>query len=270
MTRAMKTAVAAAVLTVAVASCRRDTEPQRLLLGSTHTLEDSGVLDTLVTAFKSEHPDVALSSVIGSSGEILTMAARGDFDVIFTHSPADEEAFIAAGNGTDRKPVMHNDFIIVGPPEDSAHVADAADAAQSVKRVKEAGAMFISRGDDSGTHRKELQLWKDARTEPAWDGYVEAGTGMSDALRLASQRRAYVMADRATFEMLRDELDLEILHEGDPRLLNEYSVTLVARAANAEGARVFADWLTGAAARAIISEFGKAKTGKPLFTPDTK
>lgn len=269
----MKPSFAAAAFLAAIigSACSGDAAPpERVLLGTTHTLEDSGMLDTLVASFKAAHPELTLSTVVGSSGEVLTMAERGDFDVIFTHAPDDEAAFVNGGHGSDRKLVMHNDFVIAGPPDDSAGVSNATDAADALMRIRQAGAMFVSRGDDSGTHKKELQLWKAAGVEPVWDGYVEAGTGMADALRLASQRRAYILCDRATFTVLRDELDLAIVKDGDSRLLNQYSVTIVTSAANPEGARAFSDWITGVAAQAIIAEFGKAKTGTPLFIPDAR
>ncbi|MEX1182093.1 MAG: substrate-binding domain-containing protein [Gemmatimonadota bacterium] len=246
-----------------------DSEParERLILGTTHTVEDSGLLEVLVAAFDSARTTHALSAVVAGSGEVLAMARNGDVDVLLTHSPDDEVAFIAGGHGESRQPVAHNDFVLVGPVSDPASAGSAPDVIEALRRMEADSALFISRGDDSGTHRRERALWAHAQTVPQWSGYIEAGTGMADLLRIASQRRAYALADRATFEVLRGELELRVMQEGDPRMRNEYSVIVVRDARNIEGARYFAEWLRSTAVRALIGGFGRARTGRPLFIP---
>ncbi|HUF49781.1 MAG TPA: substrate-binding domain-containing protein [Longimicrobiales bacterium] len=258
-----------ALLLAVVTAC--GTAPARLVLGTTHTVEDSGLLETLTASFNSAATGHRLSVVVAGSGEILTLARNGDLDVLLTHSPDDESAFIAAAHGESRQPVMHNDFVIVGPVLDPARVAAAADAPAGLLAIERARAPFVSRGDDSGTHRMERSLWAHAHELPDWPGYVEAGVGMADALRLAQQRRAYLLSDRATYERLRAELpELRIVHEGDRRLRNQYSVIVVHAARNADGARAFAEWIRSAAAQELILRHGTDAQGRPLFTPDAR
>jgi tungstate transport system substrate-binding protein len=243
----------------------------RLVLGTTHTVQDSGLLEPLVAAWENSDNAHHLSAIVAGSGEILTMARNGDLDVLLTHSPDDELAFIAAGHGEARLPVMYNDFVVLGPAADPARAADAADAPGALAAVQRARAAFISRGDDSGTHRKELALLAHAHIVPQWPGYVEAGTGMADALRIAQQRQAYILADRATYEKLRNELtQLRVVHEGDKRLRNQYSVIVVDSANNVAGARAFAEWLRGSDAQRLIAAHGTDQRGRPLFTPDAR
>ncbi|MGH7505307.1 MAG: substrate-binding domain-containing protein, partial [Longimicrobiales bacterium] len=188
-------------------------------------------------------------------------------DVLITHAPAAELQFVADGFGVDRRAVMHNDFVVYGPSADPAGVASSKDAAEAFARIAAAGARFVSRGDDSGTHRKELAIWRMAGIAPAGDWYIEAGLGQADALRVASEREAYMLADRATYTVLRPSLRLMPLVRGDTMLVNRYAVTLVAGAANPAGARTFADWVLGADAAALIRRLGRDAEGVPLFIP---
>lgn len=238
---------------------------RRVLLGTTHTLEDSGLLVRLTTAFHAAEPELTLSVVVAGSGEILTLAARGDLDVLLTHSPEDELAFMASGRGESRDPVMHNDFVLLGPPADPARTGGAPDVLEALRRIREAGTPFVSRGDDSGTHRRELALRAAAGAAAGGRGYIEAGTGMADVLRLASQRGAYVLADRATFEVLRQQLQLEIMQEHSPGMQNEYSVIVVEGATNAGGARAFAEWVRSPDVQELIEELGRTADDRPLF-----
>jgi len=264
----MRRLLALATAALLAAGCR---EQPRLLLGSTHTLEDSGLLPHLAEAFQQTHRERRLSTVVAGSGEILAMARNGDLDVLITHSPEDETAFIAAGHGVARQRVMYNDFVLLGPVADAALAAQATDAPAALRRVQDAALPFISRGDDSGTHRRERALWADAQRLPEWPGYTEAGAGMADALRLAHQRSAYVLADRATWEALRSELTgLRIVHQGDARLRNQYSVIVATRARDPEGARIFAAWLRGPEAQQLILSFGTDAERRPLFHPDAQ
>lgn len=242
--------------------------PPRLVLGTTHTLEDSGLLEVLVREYLQDHgSDHRVSVIVAGSGEILAMARRGDVDVVLSHSPGAEMALVQEGAAVSRQAVMHNDFVLLGPPPDPAGAAAAGTAAAAFGRIAMAAQPFVSRGDDSGTHAMEESVWQDAQLTPDWSGYMEAGTGMADALRLASQRAAYVLADRATYEVLRDELDLVVVYDrGD--LPNQYSVLIPERAHDAAGARQLANWLLGDRAQQVIAAYRAPASDSPLFVPD--
>lgn len=265
--------LALACLLIGLAGCGdADVGGQRILLGTTHTLEDSGILDSLTAAFAKAHPDAKLQVVVEGSGEIMTIAGKRDLDVILTHSPEDEKAFITNGLGVERRPVMHNAFVIAGPAADPANVRSAVDAPDAFNRIRNGGYMFISRGDQSGTHRRELAVWRAAgvtgNVADAWPGYNEGGSGMADVLRIASQREAYTLSDVATLTALGATISVVQLFAGDPLLRNDYSVIVVNNAANAAGGQRFADWITSPAAKELIARFGTAEYGRPLFTPD--
>jgi len=217
--------------------------------------------------FQRAQPDTRLRYIAAGSGELLALGRRGDLDVLLAHSPDAEREFVEAGYGLERHRVMENDFIIVGPPSDPAGIRGMHDAAASLSRIADAGARFLSRGDDSGTHRKELELWASIDRTPGGPGYRESGRGMGDVLRAASELSAYALCDRATFTNLEASLDLAILVEGGPRLLNVYSVTIVADARQLQGARAFAAWLLSDAGQRVIAEYGVEKFGVPLFFP---
>jgi len=268
--------VLAACATLLLAACGagdRSTSPP-LTLGATTTIEDAGLLSALIAAFLEAHPDVHVRTVTGGTGEILAYGRRGDVDVVLAHDPAAESTFVAEGYGIDRRPVMWNDFVIAGPGSDPAGLRGMRDAAAAFAAIARARATFVSRGDESGTHRKELFLWREAglgvpnAAVDRW--YLEAGVGMGDALRLASARRAYILTDRATFRVLRPELDLEILVEGDPRLVNRYAVTRIRGASQAEAANVFVEWLTSPEGLRVVREFGRDRYGEPLFFVDAR
>ena len=238
----------------------------RVVLGTTHTLEDSGVLDILTRAYAREHDGAArLSVVVAGSGEILAMAGRGDVDVVLSHSPEAEAALVEAGGAVSRQPLMQGDFIIAGPPTDPAGVASTESAAGGLQRIAAAGQPFVSRGDNSGTHHRELALWREAGVVPGWSGYMEAGTGMADALRLASQRGAYILSDIATYEVLRHDLSLIIMRAGGEGLINEYSVLITTQGEQMPAALELAEWLTGETARRLIGGFRAPDSDRPLF-----
>lgn len=249
----------------------RTADPSRLTLVATTTIQDSGLLDSLVSAFGRSHPGIRLRVLTAGTGEALEIGRRGDADVLLTHDPPAESAFVAAGHGRDRREVMHNDFVIAGPAADPAGVRGLRDGPAALARIAAAASPFVSRGDDSGTHRKEIALWKGVG--PAHPGaargpwYIEAGLGMGEALQLAAERDAYVLTDRATYLTIREDLRLDILVEGDPRMVNRYGVTRVSRGRNAAGALAFAGWITGADGQATIGAFGRERFGRPLFTP---
>lgn len=246
-----------------------DGQPDRLLLGTTHTVEDSGLLDSLLLAFRTAHPEQDIQVVVAGTGEVLQLGSRGDVDVLMTHAPEAEQSAVRTGWLTDRRAVMHNYFLLLGPPQDPLDIRGTVDARSAFSRMRDARAAFVSRGDDSGTHKKELELWRAVGVfPPDWQGYLEAGAGMADALRLASQRQAYILSDRATFLNLRPELQLEIVLAGDSVLLNEYSVLRSVRGANHAGAELFAAWLTAPQAQSMIGSYGVSRFGEALFVSD--
>jgi tungstate transport system substrate-binding protein len=238
-----------------------------LTLGIPTTVEDSGLLDALLPVFESSHPEYRVRFVAGGSGELLALAARGDLDALLSHSPRAEERFLESGRGLSRRRVMENVFVLVGPESDPAGVRGLADAAVALARIAEAEAPFLSRGDDSGTHRKELELWAEAGLSPGGSGYREAGEGMAAVLRAASDLGSYALCDRATYMNLRETLDLEVIAEGDPRLLNVYHVIVVSGAREIEAAEAFANWLTSEDGRREIAAYGVERFGTSLFLP---
>lgn len=243
-----------------------------LILATTTSTQDSGLLDVLVPMFEEQYGYRVKTIAVGS-GQALRLGEEGEADVILSHSPEAEEQFMAAGHGADRRPVMHNDFVLVGPPDDPADVAGAPSAAQALARTANTGSRFASRGDGSGTHSKELSLWRAAGVDPAgapW--YVETGQGMGATLAVANDMRAYTLSDRGTYLAQRKNLDLTILAQGDPLLRNVYHVIVVDPdrhpSVNARGARDFAAFITSPAVQAVIGRFGLDRFGEPLFVPD--
>jgi len=266
MTALRAVALALACSVAVTASCAR--EPQEIVLASTTSTEDSGLFERLIPAFQRAHPDYRVRVIAVGSGEALRLAARGDADVVLTHSPAAEEEFMAAGHGLERRRVMYNDFAVVGPPAGPAtHCARRA-ASAALACIAEAEALFISRGDDSGTHARERRLWQAAAVQPSGEWYLQAGQGMGAVLMMASERRAYTLTDRGTFQSLRDGLHLDVLVEGGDELRNQYTVTTIRNATNLQGARTFADWIVSEPAQTLIGDFGVDRFGRPLFTPN--
>jgi tungstate transport system substrate-binding protein len=208
------------------------------------------------------------------TGQALDMARRGDADVVFVHDKAAEEKFISEGFGVKRQEVMYNDFVVVGPPSDPAKLL-GSEAIEAFKKIAAAGAPFVSRGDQSGTHKKELDLWKKAGADPAGQAwYINAGQGMGETARIASEKRAYTLIDRGTYLALRKTLDLGVVSEGAKDLLNTYRVIVVNPerhpSVHVEAARRFAEWLVTPETQKLIGEFGRDKYGQPLFVPDAK
>jgi tungstate transport system substrate-binding protein len=241
-----------------------------VVFGATTTIEDSGLLVELQKAFALAHPRFTLRTVTGGSGEVLQLGRRSDVDVTFTHDPAAESTFVAEGFATGRRELMYNYFLIAGPEADPAGIQGGTDAVEAMKRIASTQSLFISRGDQSGTHRKELYLWRLASLDvpsarPQW--YREAGAGMGDALRVASERSAYILTEPGTYIVLKSQLRLVPLVEGDERLLNRYSVMRIVRAPHAEAADTLTEWMAGAGARAVIAAFGRLQYGRALFTP---
>ena len=243
-----------------------------VILATTTSTHDSGLLDTLVPAFE-EESDYNVKIIAVGTGQALEMGRRGDADVLLVHAPTAEEEFFAEGYGVNRQLVMHNDFIILGPADDPAGVDEAGSAIAALQAIADAGAPFISRGDDSGTHKLEQSLWKELGTDPSGQSwYSEAGQGMAATLQVANQRNAYAITDRATYLVQADNLDLIPVHEGDPRLLNIYHVMQVNPerfgTVNDAGARAFVAFLVSDRAQALIRDFGIDRFDQPLFVPD--
>lgn len=249
-------------------------EDPTLILATTTSTQDSGLLDLLVPMFE-EQSGYTVQTVAVGTGAALAMAEEGNADVLLVHAPASEIPLMESGDCKDRMLVMHNDFIIAGPAADPAGIKGNAVAADAFAMIAATEVNFISRGDDSGTNKKELSIWKstpyDPNTDkPAW--YVESGQGMGATLTIASEKVAYTLTDRATFLANQENLDLEILVEGDAVLLNVYHVMTVNPekwdAVNYEGGLAFANFMIDPATQDVIREFGVDKFGQPLFFPD--
>ncbi|MBK6405872.1 MAG: substrate-binding domain-containing protein [Holophagales bacterium] len=244
-----------------------------LILATTTSTQDSGLLDDLLPRFEAA-TGIRVKTIAVGSGEALAMGRRGDADVLLVHSKEAEDDFMAQGFGSLRLDVMYNDFVLVGPPADPAGIR-GLQAADALKSLANKGALFVSRDDRSGTHARELALWKQAGTDPAgkpW--YVATGQGMGETARVASEKRACTLADRGTFLALGKSLDLAILVEGGEELRNAYRVIVVGPAKHpktrAKEARRLAEWLVTPQAQKAIGAFGRQKYGQPLFVPDAK
>ncbi|HEV8310845.1 MAG TPA: substrate-binding domain-containing protein [Methylomirabilota bacterium] len=241
-----------------------------VILSTTTSTQDSGLLDVLVPLFerKTGYP---VKTIAVGTGQALVLAARGEADVTLVHAPALERKYLGEGKVVNRRLVMLNDFVIVGPPEDPARLRQSTSAVDGVRRIAATRAPFVSRGDQSGTHQLELGLWREAGLVPGGAWYVESGQGMGATLVLANDRRAYTLTDRATWLAFQRRVSLPVLLEGDLRLRNLYSV-LEANPANgprvnAAGGRAFADFLVSPEAQALIRVFGVERYGRPLFVP---
>ncbi len=242
-----------------------------LVLATTTSTQDTGLLDVWIPMFEAEHP-YSVKVVAVGSGQAMEMGRSGECDVMLVHSPEDEEKLVEEGYAVNRRPVMHNHFVIVGPPSDPAGIKTAASVVEAFRRIAASGRKFISRGDGSGTHVREMRLWEKAGLDPAGAWYVESGKGMGDTLRIASEEEAYTLTDRGTFLKLKKDLDLALLFEGDESLYNRYHVMEVNPdrwpEVNAEGARAFSDFVTGKEAQEFLEVFGIEEYGEPLFFPD--
>jgi len=244
-----------------------------LILATTTSTQDSGLLDVLIPLFETE-TGYGVQTVAVGSGQAMKMGEEGNADVLLVHAPASEVTFMENGFGKDRALVMHNDFIIVGPAADPAGIKGMP-AVDALKLISAGSGTFVSRGDDSGTHKAELALWKKAAYDPkaavpAW--YLESGQGMGATLTIASEKSAYTLTDRATYLANNANLQLEILVEGDKALLNVYHVISVNPdkwpKVNYDGATAFLKFMTEASTQEVIGKFGVDKYGQPLFYPD--
>jgi len=266
--------VAALLAVVLVAGCNSSTAASggpsgSMVLATTTSTQDSGLLDVLLPAFDAGS-DCSVKTVAVGSGQAMKMGEKGDADVLLVHSPAAEEKFMAAGHGSSREPVMHNDFVVVGPPGDPVGLAGAATAAAALKRIADRQAPFASRADDSGTNAKELALWKAAGVRPGGRWYIATGQGMGATLTIANQKQAYTLADRGTF-LATKGLQLKVLFEDSADLRNDYHVIVVDHeGVNTACATAFADWVREQPAQELIAKYGIEKYGEALFFADAK
>jgi len=264
---------AAALLVAPLAPVPSAAQRPDLILATTTSTRDAGLLDSLLPLFERES-GYRVKVVAVGSGQALEMGRRGDADVVLSHAPESERALVDSGYFVRRRLVMHNDFIIVGPASDPAGLRGTSDAVAAFQRLAQRRATFVSRGDRSGTHQREQMLWRKAAVTPPASGswYVESGQGMGATLQLADEKHAYTLSDRATYLAWRDQLQLALLLEGDPLLYNVYHVLELnpknAPRINVAGGQAFADFLVAPATQTRIAEFGRARFGRSLFEPD--
>jgi tungstate transport system substrate-binding protein len=245
---------------------------KNIIMATTTSTQDSGLLDMLLPIFEKKTGYFVKTIAVGS-GQAMAMGQKGEADVLLVHSPAAEQKFVAEGYGVNRRLVMHNDYIVVGPPADPARIKGMKKAAEAFKQIAGTASLFVSRGDNSGTHAKEKDIWKAAGINAAgqkW--YQETGLGMGQTLGVAAEKKGYTLADRGTYLALKKGLGLDILVEGDGILLNIYHVIEVNPQkwpkVNVAGAKAFSDFMVSKETQAIIKTFGVDKYGSPLFFPD--
>ena len=252
----------------------RSGDDKELILATTTSTQDSGLLDVLVPLFE-QQTGYQVKTVSVGTGAALALGARGEADVVLVHAPASEVQWMQQGNGTERLLVMHNDFLLVGSESDPAHIKGESSALAAVKKIADARAPFVSRGDNSGTQQLELSLWQQDNIAPrGQDWYVESGTGMGQTLTIADQKQAYTISDRATWLAFSDRVQLPIMVERDPVLLNIYHVMPVNPARfpnvklNVAGGQAFARFMVAPETQQVIGQFGVDKYGQQLFVPD--
>lgn len=253
-----------------------------VILATTTSTRDTGLLDVLLPAFKEKY-GITVKPIAVGTGEALKMGERGDADVLLVHARQSEDEFMAKGFGEVRKDVMYNDFVLIGPKDDPAGVRDATSAVKAFKKIAFHGAIqssqvskspFISRGDDSGTYKKELEIWEKTGAMPDGRWYLSTGQGMAATIRIANEKLGYTLTDRGTYLVQKDNIDLAKVLEKSDDLLNPYGVIAVSPdrhpRVNYDGAMKFIEFLTSDEGQKIIGEFGKKEYGQALFTPDAK
>ena len=273
------TALALSLVACAQQAAAPKPAPSDLVLASTTSTQDSGLFGVLIPAFEKAYPQYKVKVIAVGSGQALKLGQTKDADVLLVHSPAAERAFIAAGYANGRKDVMYNDFVIVGPKADPAGVMGSADTTAAMLAIQKAGsagkAVFVSRGDASGTNAKELALWAQAGittpTPTADTWYLSTGQGMGETLKVADEKSAYTLTDRGTWLSETAALpDLKIVLEKQKALLNQYGVIVIPGSKNETGGQAFADWILSTAGQKVIAGFGVAKYGQQLFIPNAK
>jgi tungstate transport system substrate-binding protein len=247
-----------------------ESKDKNVILSTTTSTQDSGLLDVLVPLFE-KHTGYSVKTVSVGTGQALALAAKGDADVALVHAPSLEKKYVADGKLLNRRLVMYNDYVIIGPKDDPAKIKTAKTTLAALKLIEQSKSRFVSRGDNSGTHNLEKSLWKEAGIQPKGDWHIEAGQGMGATLGIANERNAYAITDRGTLLALARRVTLPILVEGDRLLLNVYSVMEVNPAngprVNAAGGKAFADFMVSPTAQNAIKSFGVEKFGQPLFVP---
>ncbi|HNR13968.1 MAG TPA: substrate-binding domain-containing protein [Thermodesulfobacteriota bacterium] len=245
-------------------------EEARLRLATTTSTQDTGLLDVLHPPFEKKM-GVKVDVIAVGTGKALELGSRGDVDVVLVHAREAEDKFVGDGYGVNRRDVMVNDFVIVGPDSDPAKIKGMSDAVEALRKIAATQAPFVSRGDDSGTHKKELSLWAKAGIKPSGPWYAEAGQGMGPVLTMAGEKQAYTLSDRGTFLAYRGKVSLQIMSEGGKDLLNPYGVIAVNPVkfpgVKYDLAMAYIQYLTGAEGQKIIGEYGKDAFGQALFTP---
>ena len=247
-------------------------QEKTVIMATTTSTQDSGLLDVLIPIFEKKTGYFVKTIAVGS-GQSIAMGQKGEADVLLVHSPAAEKKFIAEGYGINRRLIMHNDYIIVGPPDDPAKIKGLKLASEAFKKIASAKALFLSRADKSGTNSKEMDIWKVSGIKPEGEKwYQQTGLGMGQTLSVTAEKKGYTLADRGTYLALKKNLGLDILVEGDAVLLNIYHVIEVNPAkwpkVNVPGGKAFADFMVSNETQAIIKTFGVDKFGSPLFFPD--
>ncbi|HVN96910.1 MAG TPA: substrate-binding domain-containing protein [Syntrophorhabdaceae bacterium] len=245
---------------------------KNIILATTTSTQDTGLLDVLIPAFEKKMGYFVKTIAVGS-GQAMAMGQKGEADVLLVHSPEAEQKFVAEGYGVNRRLIMHNDFVLVGPATDPAKTRGTKPTVDAFRKIAASQSLFMSRGDNSGTDAKEKSIWKAAGTKyqgEKW--YQETGLGMGQTLNVASEKKAYTLTDRGTYLSLKKNLGLEILVEGDAVLLNIYHVIEVNPSkwlkVNVEGAKAFSDFMVSQQTQGLIKTFGVEKFGAPLFFPD--
>lgn len=254
-----------------ITSDSKSAQKKEVILGMTTSIEDSGLLDVIIPAFEKESGYKTKTVSVGT-GQALALAEKGQVDALLVNSPAAEKKVIDEGVIVNRKLVMHNDFVIVGPESDNAKIKGTKDAVGAFATIAKTQSEFVSRADDSGTNKLEKSLWSAANIKPEGAWYIQAGAGMGQTLKIANEKQAYTLADRATYINDKKILSLPILVEGDKKLLNLYSVSEINPAkfskANSEGAKAFSKFLLSAKGQELIANYGKNKFGEALFYTD--
>jgi tungstate transport system substrate-binding protein len=265
----MRRILAALTLVLALAA-PAPAQSSVVILSTTTSTQDSGLLDVLVPMFEKK-VGMTVKTISVGTGQALALAGRGEADVTLAHAPALEKKYVEEGKMRNRRLVMYNDFIIIGPEDDPAKIKGIPKAVDALKKVAASEARFVSRGDKSGTHTLELGLWQQTGVEPKAPWYIESGQGMGQTLGIANDRKAYTITDRATFLAFQKRISLPIVVEKDRPLLNIYSVMEVNPAngprVNAAGGKAFADFMLSPEVQAVVKTFGVDKYGQPLFVP---
>lgn len=258
-----------------LSACEAPTKPENaqatpeLKLATTTSTDNSGLLEVLLPAFKKE-TGIDVKVIAVGTGKALKHGEAGDVDAILVHARKAEDRFVAEGYGVNRRGVMHNDFVILGPPRDPAGIKGIKDASAALARISSTMSPFVSRGDESGTHKREMELWKSAGISPDGRWYMPIGQGMGAVLIMTEEKEGYALADRGTYLAYKGKLRLDVLVAGDPRLFNPYGIIAVNPArhshVNHREAMAFLDWLTSPAAQKLIADF--TVDGERLFEPD--